>query len=534
MPPIPQSSKLGLNTYQGVWSFTLTKHLLNRTIYGSTSNDIKRFNKLGLIASVNEILTIPASLPSPPLNDYNTSTVIDPGSNIGTTWINSINTDGTINSNRRANYKKWLLSVLVNQETNIREKMTFFWSNHFGTEADTIVFGTMLYHHHQIFRTNPIGNFKQIVKAVTIDPGMLRYLNGYLNTKTAPDENYSRELQELYTIGKEGGSKYSEEDVKAAARVLTGWRYDSNNVAYFDSTRHDTNNKVFSSFYNNKVITGKAGANGAQELDELLDLLFSKTETAKFICRKLYKFFVYYYIDDFVENNIITPLANTLIKNGFEIKPVLKQLFESEHFYDSLYIGCQIKSPLDFIVGFLRSYEINFPNVVSDYADAYFLYNQMVNQSISMGQNPVDPPNVAGWPAYYQAPEYNALWINADTLPKRNRFTDLMMETGYTKNGKKIIVNPINLLKSISTNPSNPNAVIDDAVFFLLSTDLSTSVKNNLKTQILLSGQSADYYWTDAWNLSINSPTTINLNIVHNRLKTLFKYLMNLPDYQLQ
>jgi uncharacterized protein (DUF1800 family) len=363
---------------------------------------------------------------------------------------------------------------------------------------------------------------------------MLRYLNGYLNTKTAPDENYGRELQELYTVGKDGGAKYTEEDVKAAARVLTGWRYDSNNIAFFDPTRHDTNNKVFSSFYNNKVIAGKTGVNGAQELDELLDLLFSKTETAKFICRKLYQYFVYYYIDDVVEKNIITPLSNTLIINGFEIKPVLKQLLESEHFYDSIYIGCQIKSPLDFIVGFLRSYEINFPNTITDYADAYFLYNQMVNQSISMAQNPVDPPNVAGWPAYYQAPEYNELWINADTFPKRNRFTDLMIETGYTKNGKKIIVNPINFLKAISKDPSNPNAVIDDAVFFLLSTDLSASIKSNLKTQILLSGQSSDYYWTDGWNLSINSPSTINLNIVNTRLKTLFKYLMNLPEYQLQ
>lgn len=534
MASIPQSSKLGLLTFQGSWSLLLTKHLINRTVFGATSNDIKRFNKLGLTASVNEILTISTTLPTPPLNDYNTSTVIDAGSSLGTTWINSINTDGTINSNRRTNYKKWLLSVLVGQETNIREKMSFFWSNHFGTEADTIVYGTMLYQHHQIFRANPIGNFKQLVKNVTIDPGMLRYLNGYLNTKTAPDENYGRELQELFTIGKEGGAKYTEEDVKAAARVLTGWRYDSNNVTYFDSTRHDTNNKVFSSFYNSKVIIGKTGTNGAQELDELLDLLFSKIETAKFICRKIYKFFVYYYIDDFVENNIIAPLADTLIKNGFEIRPVLKQLLESEHFYDSQYIGCQIKSPFDFIVGFLRSYEINFPNAVTDFADAYFLYNQMVNQATSMGQNPVDPPNVAGWPAYYQAPEYNELWINADTFPKRNKFTDLMIETGYTKNGKKIIVNPINFLKSISTNPSNPNSVIDDAAFFLLSTELSPSIKSNLKTQILLSGQSSDYYWTDAWNLSISNPTTINLNIVNTRLKTLFKYLMNLPDYQLQ
>ena len=261
MASSPQSSKLGLTPFKGNWSLVLTKHLLSRTLYSAKSADIKRFNALGLTASVDELLTITTSLPSPPVNDYNTSTVIDTGSALGTTWVNSINNDGTINSNRRTNYKKWLLSVLVHQETNIREKMTFFWSNHFGTEADTIVFGTMLYQHHQIFRSNPIGNYKKLVKSVTIDPAMLRYLNGYLNTKTAPDENYGRELQELYTVGKDGGAKYTEEDVKAAARVLTGWRYDSNNIAFFDPTRHDTNNKVFSSFYNNKVIAGKTGMN---------------------------------------------------------------------------------------------------------------------------------------------------------------------------------------------------------------------------------------------------------------------------------
>ncbi len=530
----PQSSKLGLQPFQGKWSLSLTKHLLNRTMFGATISDIQYFNGIGLNASVEELLTLSKNLPTPPLNDYSSSTILDPGSTLGTTWINSITTDGTINSNRRNNYKKWLMNVLVNQEKNIREKMTFFWSNHFGTEADTISFGTMLYNHHQIFRANPVGNFKQMVKNVTIDPGMLRYLNGYLNTKTAPDENYARELQELYTIGKDGGAKYTEDDVKAAAKVLTGWRYDSNQITIFDATRHDTTNKIFSSFYNNKVITGKTGANGAQELDELLEMLFSKTETAKFICRKLYRYFVYYYIDDYVENNIITPLANTFIKNNFEIKPVLKQLLESEHFNDSIYIGCQIKSPLDFIIGFLRTYQINFPNAVTDFTDAYFLYNIMVTQSTTMGQNPVDPPNVAGWPAYYQAPEFNELWINADTFPKRNKFTDLMLETGYTKNGKKIIINPINIAKAVSATPSNPNTLIDDLSFYLLSTALAPSTKNSLKTQILLSGQSSDYYWTDAWNAYTITPSAINFNIVNTRLKLLLKYFMNLPEYQLQ
>ena len=158
----------------------------------------------------------------------------------------------------------------------------------------------------------------------------------------------------------------------------------------------------------------------------------------------------------------------------------------------------------------------------------------MVSQLNSMGQNPVDPPNVAGWPAYYQAPDYNELWINADTLPKRNKFTDLMIETGYTKTSNKIIVNTIQFAKTVCTNPADPNLLIDNLFSFLVSTDIDASLKTTLKVQLLLTGQTSDYYWTDAWNLYISSPTTINYNIVHNRLKGLLKYIMNLPDYQLQ
>jgi hypothetical protein len=227
-------------------------------------------------------------------------------------------------------------------------------------------------------------------------------------------------------------------------------------------------------------------------------------------------------------------LDNAFIANNFEIKPVLKLLLSSEHFYDTLYIGCQIKSPTDHVITFLRQFEIVFPDAVNDYSDSYFLYNNMVNQLISMGQNPVDPPNVSGWPAYYQAPDYNELWINADTLPKRNKFTDLMLEIGYTKNGKKTIANTIQFAKTVCPNPSDPNALIESFFSFLVSTDISTSLKSNLKTQILLSGQASDYYWTDAWNTYITNPTTINFNLVNTRLKTLLKYIMNLPDYQLQ
>ena len=138
---------------------------------------------------------------------------------------------------------------------------------------------------------------------------MLIHLNGFLNSKQAPDENYAREFQELFTIGVGNDSHYTENDVIAAARVLTGWRIQDNTLnVYMDSSEHDTASKTFSSFYNNTVIAGSS--DGMQELNAFVDMIFSTDEAAKFFCRKIYKWFVYYDIDDDTETNVITPLAD--------------------------------------------------------------------------------------------------------------------------------------------------------------------------------------------------------------------------------
>src|SRR4051812_47350170 len=138
---------------------------------------------------------------------------------------------------------------------------------------------------------------------------MLRYLNGYLNTNTAPDENYGRELQELFTVGKGADNAsplFSEADVKAAARVLTGWTLNINtNSAVFIPSRHDTSNKPFSSYYNNTTVTGRTGTTaGDLELDDMLAMIFSNNDVALHICRKLYRWFVYYDIDAATETNV--------------------------------------------------------------------------------------------------------------------------------------------------------------------------------------------------------------------------------------
>jgi uncharacterized protein (DUF1800 family) len=532
----PARTLSGINPYTGPWTTNEVIHLLKRTMFGAKKSDVDYFVTRGMSQSVDELLNPTAANPGPPLKEYVTS--IQPGTpdaNIaqGTTWVNDINGDGTVQSQRRSSYKKWWTGVLINQDRSIREKMIFLWTDHFGNEASDVGNGNWVYMQHALIRQNALGNFKQMVDAITKDYAMLRYLNGYLNVATAPDENYGRELLELFTLGKGKDSQYTEADVKETAKVLTGWRVNGTTyTTFFDPARHSTASKIFSSFFNNTTITGRTGATAGQlELNDLLNMIFLQNEVAKFIVRKFYRWFVYYDIDATTEANVITPLADIFRNNNYNIKPVLTALFKSEHFFDVLNQGCVIKTPADIVIGAMREYEVKMP-ALTDWDTSYGHWNTLYANMTVMGLNLHDPVNVAGMPAYYQEPSFHEIWITTDSLPKRNQFTDVMTNTGYARLGFRMQFDFVAYAKTLS-NPGNPNDLIDDALKYIYRLSLSPQVKQQMKTQMLLSNQQYDYYWTNAWMAYIASPTTANFNIINTRLKDLFRYLMNLSEYQL-
>lgn len=526
----------GLNPYAGQWTTNEVIHLLKRTMFGAKKADVDYFLGRTVSQSVDELMNPTAPNPTPPIKEYVTSTQPGtPDTNIaqGTTWVNDINNDGTVQSQRSASYKKWWTGVLVNQDRSIKEKMNFFWIDHFGNESSDIGNANWVYKQHTTIRQHTLGNYKQMVRDITLDYGMLRYLNGYLNTATAPDENYGRELQELFTLGKGPDSKYTEGDVKEAAKVLTGWRVNgANYTTFFDPTRHSTANKQFSSFYNNTIITGRTGATaGDLELNDLLNMIFAQNEVAKFLVRKFYRWFVYYEIDAATEANVITPLADIFRSSNYDIKSVLTTLFKSQHFFDIANQGCVIKTPIDVVIGSMREFEVNMP-LATDWDTNYGHWNTLYSWMINMGVNLHDPPNVAGIPAYYQEPAFHEIWITTDSLPKRNQFTDVMTNSGYLRNGFRMQFDFTTIAKTFS-NPGNPNDLLKDALNYLYRIQVSPQTMAQMKTQMLLSNQLYDYYWTNAWSAYISNPTTPNFNTVNTRLKDLFRYIMNLSEYQL-
>jgi len=520
-----------VKAYNGTFGRPELIHLLKRSLFGVKKIDMTIYSGKTLSEVLNGLLGNEMAV-NPPVNNYNDATLSDPTIPEGQSWVNAPYGNGTINSRRLGSFTSWWTGMMLDQAPTLREKMVLFWHNHFSTETATVGDARYSYKTNALLRTYCFGNFRELVKLVSLDPGMLKYLNGYVNTKTAPDENYARELQELFTLGKGPGSRYAESDVKAAAKVLTGYRLDANAItSIFDVTRHDTTDKQFSSFYNNTIIKGQTGVNGTKELDEMLNMIFLQNEVSLYICRRLYRFFIYYDITPAIESSFIAPLAELFRQSNYEIKPVLRAMFGSEHFFLIQNRGCMIKNPLEFTVGLCREFEITFP-VKGDYVNQYYMWAYIKSQAAAFQQDIGDPPDVSGWPAYYQEPQYYELWINSDTIAKRNVFTDRFIASGYTRNNQKIVIDPI-AYTSKFVNPGDPNALINDALEQLYRIDVSTATRTFLKS-ILLSNQVMDYYWTTAWTDHKNDPANApKKNIVNTRLVAMYKYMMNLAEYQL-
>jgi uncharacterized protein (DUF1800 family) len=521
----------GLTPYNGPWAYEQAAHLLRRISFGATKSQVEALEALGSAdAAVDRVLDVPTNPPAPPINNYNNPELTDPVVQPGETWVTApIDFNAEVEFYRIESWRGWWINLMVESPPDIQEKMTLFWHNHFAVRTEAVFFGRVLYQHNQLLRQNALGNFKSLVKAVTLDPAMLVFLNGYLNAASAPDENYARELQELFTIGKDNPDHYTEEDVQEAARVLTGWRINVTDVSsFFNPLDHDFGQKKFSAFYNGTVINGNLS--GSEELDDLLNMIFQKNEVALYTCRKLYRFFVYYKIDTATETNVIEPLAQIFRDNNYDIRPVMEALLKSEHFFNALNTGCYIKNPLDHVLGTLRNFNTSLPG--STLYDEWLMRLYINYFTGTLQMLPGDPPNVAGWPAYRQSPAYYRYWITGDTLRNRNVYTDALTLANIPTENDMLKIDHIAFAAQFD-NPQDPNALLDDMLRLLLPMPIS-AVKKNLLKSILLSGQANDAYWTTAWNDYVNNPSNqMAYDTVWFRLAFLHKYILNLPEFQL-
>lgn len=524
----------GLEPYAGPWTKTQAAHLLRRTTFGPTIADIRLSESIGLKQTL-QTLFVEYPAPARPLNlDYTKDTYVP----IGQTWVDQPynSADAGVLNYRNVSLRAWLYDLILQDGMSIREKLTLFWHNHFST--NDVVDPIFQYHHLNLLRTFAWGNFKELVKRMTVDPLMLRFLNGNQNTRTGKNENYARELLELFTIGKGALAGpgdytfYTEKDVSEIARALTGWRdagYNFTNPAvkpgsYFTASLHDTGIKTLSPRFGNATISNQNDS----EYKTVVDIIFREAEVSRFICRKLYRWFVYYQISPETERDVIEPMAKILRDSNYEIKPALLALLSSNHFFDRLNMGPLIKNPIDFTLGLLRQTQVALPTTQSlKYNVLMTLFRTVALQQMEY----LNPPDVAGWKAYYQEPAYYRIWINATTLGERMKFSDRFALDGHRYNNFLIRLDALGLIKKLE-NPEDPISLLEELALLLLPQPLTDEQVKELK-EILIPGL-PDYEWTIEYNLHLNRPNDTALkNAVEGKLRNLFKAFFSMAEFYL-
>lgn len=556
-----------LNAYAIPLTTSQAAHLLRRATFGPTQTEITNFTGLNASTAIQNLINSINYIPSPPVDLNDTKTTV------GQEYVNSVY-DSTLNRNFefRLYYKYWWVNMMAAQGGNpsIIDKMTLFWQNHFVTTQSDVDEHRAIYKYFTKVRGRSLENFKDFVRDITYDPAMLRYLNGNENTKStsgaASNENYGRELQELFVVGAKnfaGNNNYTENDVKAAARVLTGWRhrnfYTNGTTfveSYFTLSRHDVSPKIFSSNYGSVTINTPATIPvgytdvGQFEVDELLNMLFAHPETPKFICRKLYRFFVNPNVTQEIEDNVIIPLsdifksADSVTGRTFEIKPIIQKLLASEHFYDAENIGSIIKSPAEFTIGAYRFFNFSVPiidagNMVNSVKNhksyAQFLHDRMVEMQMSL----IDQPSVFGYDAYYQT-GYTRNWINTSQVGLRNSFTDRLITGRTLVSGNTPLINlKLDLLAMIDKpttatyNVTDITNVMDLITNNLMATGLSANQKTFLIDTIML-GLQPRTNWATQWaSYKANPTNTTAINTVKSKLENLMKYLLRMAEYSI-
>jgi uncharacterized protein (DUF1800 family) len=303
--------------------------------------------------------------------------------------VNAANRGKMIREQSREDLKNlnilWL-DEMINSEAQLREKMSLFWHGHFACRVINSYFQQELL---QVIRENALGNFKDLLRAVSKSASMLNFLNNQQNRKKKPNENFAREVMELFTVGR---GNYTETDVKEAARAFTGWGVNLKGEFEFRINQHDTDIKT---------VLGKTGN---WDGDDVLDILLAQKQTATFICKKMYVYFVNEKVDD----TKVEWLSSRFYNNSYDIKKLMKDIFTSDWFYQEKNIGTKIKSPVELLAGIRRLLPMEMQN-----DQAQLLFQR------TLGQVLFYPPNVAGWPG-------GKNWIDSSALMIRLRIPQIL------------------------------------------------------------------------------------------------------------
>lgn len=576
-------------------------HLLRRTCFGGSISEIDTFAALTPTQAVAQLFT--TGLPDPVLP-------IDPLT--GTEWITTGNAQSEGFELERY-FLAWHIGQMLGNGVEdslklpyiFRERLVFFFHTHFTTKRSVVGSSRALYYQQALFRLFAIDgddivippddpddpdamdtivprNFKELTKKLSVDNAMLVFLDGRFNVKGSVNENYARELLELYSVGRGLESAvpetlddgdyfvFTEQDVQEGAKVLSGFNVDASfaNIdedtglprgsvrgSITNASQHEEGTKTFSSRLGNGTVEpdpellnggNPTEASVLDEISQFVDLVYDQGETARSICREIYRFFVYHQVDQALQDDIIQDMADIFTANEFKLQPVLEALFTSTHFYeaeagsDDNNFGSIIKAPLDLVLGFMRNFELTLPDYETQLNEYYEFTGNILGTINVQGMDYYEPFEVAGYPAYHQFPIFNRSWITTNYLTNRYNFIRGSIVSQDPEMGE------VDILQFVQDNFSGVAADARDLIIaiseYLLPTsddltfdtpdvgELTVERLNFFLTAFLFDPQfdaDPEAAWTNRWTNGIDMDT------VRNQLVNLFNAMLQSPEYQL-
>ncbi|MEO9964563.1 MAG: DUF1800 family protein [Reichenbachiella sp.] len=568
-------------------------HLLRRATFGATKAQIDQIAAM-TAAEAMEVLFIMEDLAEPGL-PIDTQT--------GEEWITLPTTDANSGEDTLRRYlKSWhfgqLLSLGVADDQAIsyatREKITFLLHTIFTTIESKVNNSKSIYYQNALFRQYSFDdvedteiNFKSLSKKVCVENAMLRYLDGDTNVLGSPNENFGREFLELFSIGRglEGSLSplpspgdyfnYTEQDVQAAALVFSGFNIDTTFTNIDPDTElprgvvrggtiassHDNTTKQFSYRFNDATIApdpdllqggSPTEESALDEIDQLVELIYGVSdEAAKNICRKIYRFYVYYNIDTSIDEDIIANMTATFVNGGYKIQPVLLDLFQSEHFYENGTgtendsFGGIIKSPLDLVLGTIKNLEVTIPDYETDLENYYAFMDNVQAYMNSQGMVYYEPAEVAGYPAYHQFPIFNRSWISTNYLAERYQFAQQLVDNQNMDEPGGIGLDLVQFIQDrFSTVAADANDLIIELCRYFLPVNDNLTFDASADDSAEITAERLNYFlmaflyspqidadpegsWTFRWNNMVDE------EVVEQQLKNLMNALLQSPEHQL-
>lgn len=464
------------------WNEARARHLLNRMGYGASKAQIDQILAMTPSQAVDALMDQAVSTPpsAPP---------------VWANWLFSdYGTEEEFFEQQAQQTIEWVTNWVSDmKQIGFKEKLTLFWHNHFVTKLEAYLCPSHMYQYHTLLQEYALGNFKDFVSNIGKEPAMLVFLNGVQNTHFEPNENYARELYELFTLGRDNG--YTQIDIQETAKALTGWNgYLPENycgeITFIDASFDPGEKTIF-------------GRTGNWNYDDVHTILFEEraVEISQYICGKLYKHFVHPEIDDAIVNE----LASVFRANDWDISVILRMLFKSEHFFDDYTIGTLVKSPVDYFLSFANT--------------GNFIYNDEVNEAVTyfiyqLGQELFNPVDVAGWPG-------DRSWVDGNTMTSRWQAIDYFLYYIFENAPEDFS----NFVLSIAEGINDPTIVTQKILDYFLPNGMQSPEGLEQAVEVFKWEVPQNYYDDGSWNLYWDT--------VPAQVAFLIQFISRLPEYQL-